>query len=223
MVFLSTVLKSFPQAALSCEALLDLVVSRERLERLAQRVGGELVEQRRQQVAAARDLTLKERCDGPVGVIPPVACAVTGDGGRAQLAKPREGSKSHWTEFKAGLLLELGSHQDANDPSLPDGAPCPEVPGFLLNFERVETLTKEMAQLASSPVTTLPENSNSKPLEESETAKTEAISQLLSAAAQATQKQRRTTRDLPLSPRIIALRRRGVRECWNCSIPSTPR
>ena len=48
------------------------------------------------------------------------------------------------------MLLELGSIHDANDPTAPTGDRCPQVSEFLTNFEQVETLTREMAQLAAT-------------------------------------------------------------------------
>ena len=170
-------LKSSTQTSLACSTLLELVISRECLGRLSEKVWPERVEQCRCKVTAARKLTLMERCSGPVGITLPIACAVWTDGGRLQLT-------------------------DKDDPAPAASDPCPHVPEFLLNFEQVETLTMELAHRAAMPVseTTFDEDAPSLTLDE--LAEEVGISDLLAAAEKASAEQRRAIRDLPLSPRI---------------------
>jgi hypothetical protein len=206
LVFVGVLLKSFPQASGAIEKLLEVVFGRERLERLTERIGRERVEQRVQDVQAVQQLTLMDKIHGPAGVTPPVACAVMGDGGRLQKTVAQADSHKHWYEYKAGLCLTLGNLTDASDPTPPGGDPCPRVPEFLTNFEQVETLTREIAQRAASPSATAPEEA----ADEHDTAGIEleslhsrsTVRDVLSAATAATTASKRTSRDLPLSPRI---------------------
>lgn len=206
LVYVGVLLKSFPQASCAIEKLLEIAFGRERLERLTEGIGRERIEQRMLAVAAVAELTLMQKIDGPAGVIPPVACAVMGDGGRLQKTTAQPDSQKHWYEYKAGLCLTLGSLTDADDPTAPLTDPCPVVPDFLVNFEQVETLTREMAQCAASRSATVPEDDEDGLGEvgielESLTSAT-IVSDLLAAAVAATVAQQKTARDLPLSPRI---------------------
>ena len=203
-MFVAVLLKSFPQAAGAVKKLLEMEFGRERLERLTERIGTERVEQRQLEVETVAELTLMQKLEGPAGVTPPVACAVMGDGGRLKKMQAQPDSLKHWYEYKAALFLELGSLHDANDPTAPTSDPCPQVPEFLTNFEQVETLTREMAQLAASGSKTTLENLEDEDLGidlESLSSST-TVSQLLAAAAAVTTAQKRTSRDLPLSPRL---------------------
>jgi hypothetical protein len=149
LVYCATLLKSFQQTDVAFEKLLGLNLGRKRIERITERIGAERVHQRDAAVEAVAALKLMPKLEPPQGVIPPVACAVMADGGRLQLVDPHPESGQHWFEDKAGLCLELGSLEDADDPTLPPCDPCPEVPSFLLDLAEVETLTREIGRLAA--------------------------------------------------------------------------
>ena len=196
LVYVGVLLKSFPQGATAIEKLLEVGLGRKRLERLTERIGAERVAERDQAREEVAQLTLMQKIQGPAGVTPPVACAVMADGGRAQQTECHPDSKTHWYEYKAGLCLELGSRTDAKDPTPPNGDPCPQIPSFLLNFEQVETLTREIGQQAVG-------------VDESDSAETTAVDleissleDLLASAKAEPHAKTRSNRELPLSPRV---------------------
>ena len=150
-------LKSFPQAASAFEELLGMSLGRQRVERTTERVGDERVEERDQDAQSVAALPLMEKIAGPAGVVPPVVAAVMADGGRYQRNVAQPDSHKHWYEYKAGLCLTLGSLLDPEDTTAPSGDPHPDVPHSLLDFEYVETLSREIAQRVASPSHSLPE------------------------------------------------------------------
>ena len=197
-VYIGVLLKSFPQGATAIEKLIDMVLGRKRLERLTERIGTERIQERDQERDEVEQLTLMQKIAGPAGVTPPVACAVMADGGRVQRTECQPDSKTHWVEYKAGLCLELGNLTDAQDPTPPDGDPCPQVPPFLMNFEQVETLTREIGQQAAG-------------VDEPDSAETATgtvdldvsnIEELITLAKVEPQAKARSKRELPLSPRV---------------------
>jgi hypothetical protein len=145
-----------------------------------------------------------QKLEGPAGVIPPVASAVMGDGGRLQKTDAQQDSEKHWYEYKAALCLTLGSLHDANDSTPPSGDPCSDVPEFLVNFEQVETLTREIAQRAASPSQTAraDEEDEEVGIELESLSSSTTVSELMAVASAVSTAQKRTSRDLPLSPRI---------------------
>ncbi|MEI6540334.1 MAG: hypothetical protein WCO86_12550 [Planctomycetota bacterium] len=90
---------------------------------------------------------------GPKNVRSPVSAAVMADGGRYQRCEQNESEdgdrRTHWFEDKAGLCLELGGRRDDVAASSDAVDPCPQVPGFLMNIEQIETLTREIGQKAT--------------------------------------------------------------------------
>ena len=213
MVYCGTLLKSFLQTEVAFKKLLDIDLGRKRIERITERIGAERVQQRDAAVDAVAALKLMPKLDPPEGVVPPVACAVMADGGRLQLVDPHPESGKHWFEDKAGLCLELGSLEDADDPTQPLCDPCPEVPSFLLDLAEVETLTREIGRLAAEssshaagatdtplhllgPTEASDEDLLATPLDCGERLSPAVTLPSANAASSA------SARDLPLSPRI---------------------
>ncbi len=151
--YVGTLLKSFRQGDVAIEKLLDISLGHKRLERITERIGAERLVEADQEMAAFQALTLMEKLAGPKNVRSPVSAAVMVDGGRYQRCEKNESEdgdrRTHWFEDKAGLCLELGGRRD-DVPASPDAIdPCPQVPGFLMNMEQIETLTREIGQKAT--------------------------------------------------------------------------
>ena len=197
-------LKSFPQAASAVDRLLGLSIGRMRFERVTERLGGERVAQRDRDAEQVARLRLMDKITGPVGVTPPVVAAVMADGGRFQQNVAQPDSGKPWYEYKAGLCLTLGSLLDANDTTAPSGDPCPQVPLSLLNFEHVETLTREIAQRAASSSRSLPEELRPEEtgiLLEKLRVQT-PLDDIVAAAEKVVLEEQRSPRELPFSPKI---------------------
>lgn len=141
---------------MAIEKLLDISLGHKRLERITERIGAERLVEADQEVVAFKALTLTEKLAGPKNVRSPVSAAVMADGGRYQRCEKNESGegdrRTHWFEDKAGLCLELGGRRDdvAASPDAVD--PCPQVPGFLMNIEQIETLTREIGKKATEKV-----------------------------------------------------------------------
>ena len=153
MSYVGTLLKSFRQGDVAIEKLLDISLGHKRQERITERIGAERLVQADHEVATFQALTLMEKLAGPKNVRAPVSAGVMVDGGRYQRCEKNESEdgkrRTHWFEDKAGLCLELGGRRDdvAASPDAVD--PCPQVPGFLMNIEQIETLTREIGQKAT--------------------------------------------------------------------------
>ena len=204
MALVGELLKSFPQAASAVDRLLGMAIGRMRFERVTERLGGERVAERDRDAEQVAQLRLMDKIAGPVGVTPPVVGAVMGDGGRFQQNVAQPVSGKHWYEYKAGLCLTLGSLLDANDTTAPRGDPCPQVPLSLLNFEHVETLTREIAQRAASSSRSLPDELRPEEtgvLLEELRAQT-PLDDIVAAADKVVREEQRSPRELPFSPKI---------------------
>ena len=151
--YVGTLLKSFRQGDVAIEKLLDISLGHKRLERITERIGAERLVEADQEVAAFQALTLMEKLAGPKNVRSPASAAVMVDGGRYQRCEKNESEdgdrRTHWFEDKAGLCLELGGRRDDVAASSDAVDPCPQVPGFLMNIEQIETLTREIGQKAT--------------------------------------------------------------------------
>lgn len=122
--------------------LLRPQVGLKRVERITERIGDERVAERQVEIEEWEHLPLVARDQAPPGVKPPEVAAALGDGGRMQLCEKEEGATSHWHEYKAGVLHGLSSKEHACDP-------CPAVPTAYLQRERIDKITREIAQMAA--------------------------------------------------------------------------
>jgi hypothetical protein len=143
-VHLGTLLRSFPQASVASKSLLDLKLTTKRIERLTERIGQERVAERDAQVAAWQNLPLMQKLVAPPGVKPPDVVAISCDGGRLQRCDLPADRDSNWCEYKAGILSELEAATHVGDP-------CPNIPAVFLDPARVETLAREIGQVAAQP------------------------------------------------------------------------
>ena len=199
-------LKSFPQAASAVDQLLGLPIGRMRLKRVTERIGGERVAERDRDAEQVAQLRLMDKAVAVDGQDRRAGRRHTagGHGGRFQQNVAQPDSGKHWYEYKAGLCLTLGSLTDANDTTAPRGDPCPEVPLSLLNFEHVETLTREIAQRVASSSRSLP--SELRPDETGvlleELRASTQLDDIVAAAQNVVHEQQRSPRELPFSPKI---------------------
>lgn len=204
VTFVGELLKSFPQAADAVEQLLDMAIGRMRFERVTERSGSERVAQRDRDADEVEQLRLMDKIAGPKGITPPVVAAVMADGGRYQQNVAQAESGKHWYEYKAGLCLTLGSLTDPDDTTAPKSDPCPRVPLSLLNFEHVETLTREIAQRGASSSLSLPGELRPEEagvLLEELRAQTK-LEDIVAAAEKVAREQQHSPRELPFSPKI---------------------
>ncbi len=194
---IGTILPSFPQAAQAIEKLLELPLGTKRVERLTEKIGDERVAQRDAETKDYQSLTLTERMNGPADVTPPECCAVMVDGGRHQQVAANPASDNHWYEYKAAICLELEGTATAADP-------LPNVPQFLLDEDRVRTLTCEIGKKAADqPVDT--DEAVTLQITLDAVKNIEDLQGSMEAAAQAaSSKARKTARDEPLSPPVAS-------------------
>jgi len=141
---------SFPKATEDLEALAEVVVSRERVQRWTKRIGNERVSEVEQQAGQYQALPLPEQRKSPADQAPQVAC-VMADGGRIQIrnrqAKPQEKeSKGHWRESLVGCCLSMSSDEHAEDP-------CPTIPKTFVDSERMGDLSQEIKGFCGRPET----------------------------------------------------------------------
>jgi hypothetical protein len=142
---------SFVEAVNDLQALGELLISRERVQRWAKRIGRQRVAQLEQQAAAYQDLPLPERRESPADQVPQVAC-VQMDGGRIQIRKRDEeasnqdGEKGYWRESLVGCCLSMISQEHAEDP-------CPTIPETFVNAERMHKLSREIKGFSESTAT----------------------------------------------------------------------
>lgn len=149
---------SFVQATRDLEALAEVDVSRERVQRWAKRVGNERVAQIEAETEAYQALPLPERQTSPTDQIPQVAC-VQMDGGRIQIRDRHEEpesreSKGYWRESLVGCCLSMISQEHAADP-------CPTIPQTFVDPGRMSDLSREIKGFSGCPeeATDPPENS----------------------------------------------------------------
>jgi hypothetical protein len=138
---LATRLPSFEAARDSIAETLEVELTTKRVERLAERIGGQRVAEREAEIAAWEAQPLVAKLATPPGVKAPAVVCVSTDGGRIQRCDLPEEAKSHWCEIKVGALMEL-------KPNLHDCDPCPEVPDKFLELGRVDELTREIKRTA---------------------------------------------------------------------------
>jgi hypothetical protein len=139
---------SFVQATKDLEALADLSISRERVQRWTKRVGEQRVAETEAQATAYQQLPLPARRTSPTDQVPQVAC-VTMDGGRIQIrsrhdASQEDDAKGHWRETLVGCCLSMTSREHAEDP-------CPTIPQTFVDPARMGELTREIKGFSSTP------------------------------------------------------------------------
>lgn len=152
---------SFVQATKDLEALAEMSISRERVQRWTKRIGEERVAETAAQAAAYQQLPLPVRHTSPTDQVPQVAC-VTMDGGRIQIrsrqeASQEEDSQGHWRETLVGCCLSMTSDTHTEDP-------CPTIPQTFVDGARMGELTREIKGFSSTPAAAA-EPSDDMPLE----------------------------------------------------------
>jgi hypothetical protein len=137
---------SFVQATKDLEALAEVDVSRERVQRWTKRVGGERLAQIEQQAASYQELPLPSRQQSPTAQVPQVACVMM-DGGRIQVRDRREEEREaqgYWRESLVGCCLSMVSEEHLKDP-------CPTIPRTFVDAQRIRELSREIKGFSSSP------------------------------------------------------------------------
>jgi hypothetical protein len=134
---------SFVEATKDLEALAEVPVSRERVQRWTKRVGEERVDEVEDSARRYQELPLPEQQRSPREQVPPVACVMP-DGGRIQI-RPRdesregdgEASKRYWRESLVGCCLSMTSQEHSADPS-------PRIPKTFVDPARMSDLSREI-------------------------------------------------------------------------------
>jgi len=152
---------SFVAAAKNLEALAELSVSRERVQRWTKRVGQERVAAVAARAAAYQQLPLPERRRSPTDQVPQVAC-VTMDGGRIQIrqrrvARAQDDAHGHWRETLVGCCLSMTSQEHAEDP-------CPTIPRTFVDPARMGQLSGEIKGFSSAAAPEPPPDAPDEPL-----------------------------------------------------------
>jgi hypothetical protein len=142
VTFLGTKLPSFRDAFEAANKLLRVKIGEKRVERITERIGTERVIQREADIAGWSELKLTEKLAAPPGVKGPKVASLMADGGRLQLREADADAKSHWHEYKAGLLQCLSSEVSSSDPH-------PQIPEFFLQPERMDKLAREITRVAA--------------------------------------------------------------------------
>jgi hypothetical protein len=141
---------SFVQATKDLEALAEMKVSRERVQRWTKRVGEERVAEAQRQAEAYQALPLPEQRQSPTAQVPQVACVMI-DGGRIQVRDRHESpaekeSKGYWRESLVGCCLSMTSPEHAEDP-------CPTIPRTFVDSRRMHDLSREIKGFSGPPDT----------------------------------------------------------------------
>lgn len=139
VVHAATRSSSFAAAADDLAALAETNVTAKRVERWAERVGQQRVEQARRQAEAYQALPLPERRTSPGDQVPQVACVMM-DGGRIQVRDRREQRRDgsgYWKESLVGCCLSMVAAEHAADP-------CPTIPKTFVDPRRMSDLSREI-------------------------------------------------------------------------------
>jgi hypothetical protein len=157
IVYSATHSSSFPQAERDLAALVEIEVGAKQVERMAHRIGGDLIKQSAQAIESYQALPLVKKELSPLAH-PPTLAVIQMDGGRYQRRadaqgedpadelsmeeEPEEDEKtSHWREDKIGLLMTMKSE-------IHDADPCPEIPAFFVRRAAVEKLVTQVGHIA---------------------------------------------------------------------------
>lgn len=132
---------SFVQATQDLEALAEVKLTRERVQRWTKRVGAERVAEVQQRAEAYAQLPLPAQQRSPTDQVPQVACVMI-DGGRIQIRDRRQApsdkeSTGYWRESLVGCCLSMTSDQQDQDP-------CPTIPGTFVDPARMSRLSGEI-------------------------------------------------------------------------------
>lgn len=132
---------SFVQATKDLEALAEVKVTRERVQRWTKRVGQERVAEVQRQAESYQELPLPEQQRSPTDQVPQVASVMI-DGGRIQirdrhLAPGDKDSTGYWRESLVGCCLSMVSQEHTQDP-------CPTIPKTLVDPARMSQLSREI-------------------------------------------------------------------------------
>lgn len=120
----------------------ELPMDIKRLWRAVKRIGLERLAEEEAAAETYEKLPLPAQQQAPVDQVPRVAC-VQMDGGRLQVrdrqATPAEGDENatHWSEFKAGVMISMQSEVHAADP-------CPELPATFADPGHMRELAREI-------------------------------------------------------------------------------
>ena len=137
---------SFVQAVKDLQALAEVSITRERVQRWTKRIGTERAAEVQAAAEAYAQLPLPEQRASPVAQIPSVAC-VTTDGGRIQILERKATSrdhdaKGHWRETLVGSLLSMTGPEHAHDP-------CPTIPQTFVDPRRMGDLSRGIKGFAA--------------------------------------------------------------------------
>lgn len=135
---------SFVQATKDLEALAEIKISRERVQRWTKRVGDECVTRAAALADAYQSLPLPERQKSPTDQVPQVACVMM-DGGRIQVRDRHEAKRSqkgYWKESLVGCCLSMVSQEHAEDP-------CPTIPTTFVDPQRMHDLAREIKGIST--------------------------------------------------------------------------
>jgi hypothetical protein len=149
VTYLGTKLPSFHDAFEAVSKLLRTTIREKRVERTTERIGGERIVQREHEISAWSKLRLVDKLAAPPGVKAPTTVSAMADGGRLQLREFNPDAKSHWHEYKAGLLQTLESEVSTGDPA-------PQIPDLFLQRDRMDKLTREITQMAARVESPIP-------------------------------------------------------------------
>jgi len=159
---------SFPRATQDLEALAEVKVTRERVQRWTKRVGNERVTEAQQQAEQYQSLALPIQRKSPTDQVPQVACVMV-DGGRIQIRKRQdsseektEQSKGYWRESLVGCSLRMVSDEHTRDP-------CPTIPKTFVDPMRMGDLSRDIKgfcgrpEVAQPPPETSPDDRKGRP------------------------------------------------------------
>lgn len=144
VVYAGTQSRSFAQARKDLEALAEVRVTAQRIQRWTKRVGEERLAEVRRSAEAYEQLPLPARQASPTEQVPQVACVMM-DGGRIQIRDrhARAGVDSHWRETLVGCCLRMTSDEHAQDP-------CPVIPRTFVDPARMRDLSREIKGFSSA-------------------------------------------------------------------------
>jgi hypothetical protein len=138
---------SFVAATKDLEALAEVKVSRERVQRWTKRVGGQRVAEVQRQAESFQALPLPARRRSPTDQLPQVACIMM-DGGRIQVRDRQEESHAkqsgYWRESLVGCCLSMVSQEHVEDP-------CATIPKTFVDPERMGDLSREIKGFPRRP------------------------------------------------------------------------